>query len=269
MTTGAVLDFSPMNGCAKLSDMQSFGTALNAWREILARTFADFQRQENASPDWLVNPATNRRLKLDIYYPEIGFAVRFVGLTAKGQRRQSDWEAMESEQRDQTRTELCRRNQVQLFLIEPLEDPVKLMDLFTRLLFRALRAMNESNRPEAERQAWMQKIEAARRRADKLRQSIQRQPEQMMENLGAGWRDRENGLFESTTESVVKRPKAPAVPPMEFVEGMRIRHERFGDGVVTACVPKDGDLYVTILFDGGPEKVLLASLAQDKLSLLD
>ncbi len=64
--------------------------------------------RDNVSPDWLVNPATRRKLKLDIYFVEAGVAVRFVGLTAKGQARQSDWEVLEAEQRDQTRAELCR-----------------------------------------------------------------------------------------------------------------------------------------------------------------
>ena len=68
--------------------------AMNAWREILARIFEDLPNQDNVSPDWLINPATKRRLKLDKYYPDIGIAFRFVGLTAKGQGRQSDWEVI-------------------------------------------------------------------------------------------------------------------------------------------------------------------------------
>ena len=93
--------------------MSSTYFAISAWREILARIFTGFDEQDNVSPAWLVNPATNRRLKLDILYPQVGIAVRFVGLTAKGQGRQSDWEALEVEQRDQTRSELCRQNGVQ------------------------------------------------------------------------------------------------------------------------------------------------------------
>jgi hypothetical protein len=40
-------------------------TEMNAWREILARTFDGFFEQDNVSPEWLINPATKRRLKLD------------------------------------------------------------------------------------------------------------------------------------------------------------------------------------------------------------
>ena len=92
---------------------------MNAWREILARIFEGFTEQDNVSPAWLINPATKRRLKLDKYFPEATIAIRFIGLTAKGQGRQSDWEVQETEQRDQTRVELCRINGVQLVLIDP------------------------------------------------------------------------------------------------------------------------------------------------------
>ncbi|MEZ4635836.1 MAG: hypothetical protein R2873_00885 [Caldilineaceae bacterium] len=62
---------------------------INAWREILARVFADCNVAYNVSPDWLVNPATRRKLKLDYLYPDINIAVRITGLTAKGQGRRS------------------------------------------------------------------------------------------------------------------------------------------------------------------------------------
>jgi hypothetical protein len=249
--------------------MQSFGIAISAWREIFARILDGFYQQTNVSPEWLVNPATNRRLKLDLYYPEIGVAVRIVGLTAKGQRRQSDWEALEEEQRDQTRAELCRRHGVQLLLLEPLEDPVKLMDTFARLLLRAFRAMDQSARPEAERQDWLRRIDAARARASDLRALIQRQPEQMMSNLAASWRDRESGLLDAPQSPVTDEPaQQPNGPLLQLEAGLRIAHERFGEGVVTACMPEENDTRITILFDGDQERTFLASIVQDKLRVL-
>ncbi len=68
---------------------------MNAWQEIQARIFEGFIVQSNVSPAWLINPATRRKLKLDRLYPEAAIAVRNVGLTAKGQGRQSDWELLE------------------------------------------------------------------------------------------------------------------------------------------------------------------------------
>ena len=67
-------------------DTFSIPLAMNAWREILARIFDGFKAQDNVSPEWLINPATRRRLKLDRLYPDAGVAIRFAGLTAKGQR---------------------------------------------------------------------------------------------------------------------------------------------------------------------------------------
>ena len=57
------------NPTQKISElfMSSTYLAISAWREILARIFTGFDEQDNVSPAWLVNPATNRRLKLDRY----------------------------------------------------------------------------------------------------------------------------------------------------------------------------------------------------------
>ena len=90
----------------------SSATNILGWREILARVMDGFQCQEDVSPAWLVNPATNRPLKLNQLYPQVGLAIRFVGLTAKGQPRQSDDEAQTEAERDEIRAELCRQNEV-------------------------------------------------------------------------------------------------------------------------------------------------------------
>ena len=67
--------------------MSSAYQPVNAWREILARVFDDPDLLTNVSPDWLVNPGSGRRLKLDCLCRPLGVAVRFSGLTSKGQRR--------------------------------------------------------------------------------------------------------------------------------------------------------------------------------------
>ena len=63
---------------------------VNGWREVLARIFDGFEIAYGVSPEWLVNPDTNRRLKLDYLFPDIAVAVRFVGLTGTGQRRRKN-----------------------------------------------------------------------------------------------------------------------------------------------------------------------------------
>lgn len=246
--------------------------AMNAWNEILARIFTDFRVQDNISPDWLINPSTRRRLKLDRYYLEAGIAVRFLGLTAKGQGRQSDWEVMETEQRDQTRAELCRQNGVQLVLIDPEEDPIKQLDQLLRALASASRTLAQSNRSLSYKQEWMPRLSGARDKGMQLRTLLTKQPEQMMSNWAESWRDREAG-FSSPAEAA--NPVGPARPaikppsPTAYVTGKRVRHTRFGDGVITNVNPQGDDLALSVLFDGTQERTFLASLLQDKLTILD
>jgi hypothetical protein len=243
---------------------------MNAWREILARIFAEFKVQDNVSPEWLVNPATRRRLKLDLYYPDAGVAIRFVGLTAKGQGRQSDWEVLETEQRDQTRAELCQLHGVQLVLIEPEEDAAKQVDSLVRTLSRASRTLAQGTRAAGEKQKWMPALSAARATATRLHQLIAKNPEQMMANLAESWRDREAG-FATTRADVNSAPLPPPTPTRgtdNFAVGQRVRHERFGEGVITGVTLNGADLTLAILFDGAQERTFLSSLVQGKLEII-
>lgn len=246
--------------------MSNLYIALNGWREMLARILKEFTAQENVSPAWLVNPATKRRLKLDLYYPEASLAFRFVGLTAKGQGRQSDWELLEEEQRDQTRQELCRQQGVQLLLIDPLEDPVKQMEHLIRLLSRANRLMAQGDRPVNEKMVWQPRLSSAVSRAEELRTRVARNPEQMMANLAESWRDRELGGPASPPEPLpMPTGAAEALPPLEV--GQRVQHVKFGAGVITALNGSDADATISILFDADQERTFLMALIADKLSV--
>lgn len=241
--------------------------SLNAWREILARVFVAFDPQENISPPWLVNPATRRRLKLDCYYADAGVAVRFVGLKAKGQGRQSDWEVLEEEQRDQTRQALCQANGVQLFLVDALDDPIKQLDTLIRLLSRAGRLLAQGDRPTQEKIIWQPIISQAREQAEEIRRLVQRQPEQMIANLADSWRDRESGVAAAPEPLPVPKPNADMVQlAQQLQEGMRVKHLKFGAGVVTALTGEGDDARVSILFDGDQERTFLVALVYDKLS---
>lgn len=241
---------------------------INGWREILARIFAGFREQDNVSPEWLVNPATRRRLKLDKYYPDAGVAVRFVGLLAKGQGRQSDWDAMETEQRDQTRAELCRANGVQLVLIDAQEDAPKQLDSLIRTLSRASRTLAQSDRPPQQKQQWMPALSAAREIAIELRSRVAHNPTQAMASLAEAWRDRESSFADGATAALSARPLPPVALDLPYAVGARVQHERFGEGVITAMEHEDRDVKLVVLFDAAEERSFLASLVHEKLAVI-
>lgn len=253
------------NGCAILHNMSNLYVALNGWREMLARILKDFQAQENVSPTWLVNPATKRRLKLDLYYPDASLAFRFIGLTAKGQGRQSDWEVMEEEQRDQTRQELCRLNGVNLLLIDPMEETVKQMDHLIRLLSRANRLMVQSDRPVAEKMKWQPLLSTAVQKAEELRTRVARNPDQMMANLAESWRDRGHDAESIPEPEPIPVNAAKKLPPLKV--GQRVQHVKFGEGVITSLEGTGIEATIRILFDGDQERTFLVALVADKLSV--
>jgi hypothetical protein len=234
---------------------------------MLARILKDFTAQENVSPEWLVNPATKRRLKLDLFFPEANLAIRFIGLTAKGQGRQSDFELMEEEQRDQTRQELCRQHGVQLLLVDPLEEPVKQMDHLIRLLSRANRLMAQGDRPIAEKMIWQPRLSMACSQAEELRTRVARNPEQMIANLAESWRDREldGGTALPPEPLPIPADAVAALPPLAI--GQRVQHIKFGEGVITALNGSGVESTITILFDADQERTFLAALIADKLTL--
>ena len=254
--------------------MSNLYLSMNAWQEILARTFDGFEMVKDAHPDWLVNPSTNRRLKLDRYFPEAGIAVRFADLTARGQRRQSDWEAMEAEQRDQTRVELCRLNDVQLAIILLMEDPIKQMDGLLRMLSRASRVLAQGKRSTEDKAEWIPAISSARGRATEIRSLIAKNPEQMIANLAEGWRDRETGIVTDLGENGTDEANAAAdISPVgndhDFANGQRVRHSHYGDGVVTEVVQLDDDATITVLFDASGPRNFLQSLVADKIEVVE
>lgn len=250
-------------------------TLINAWREMLARILADFDAQPNVSPEWLVNPATGRRLKLDLYYPDAALAVRFVGLTAKGQPRQSDWELAEEEQRDQTRAELCRQHGVHLCLVDPNEETLPQLDGLTRHLRRAAesvtqgKSLAQSKTPVKNRSALAAQLDAAYERAGQIRSLVAKNQEQMLANLADSWRDRENGI----TPSPAPAPRPIATPAQKQAlarlrPGLAVAHERFGPGEVIKLSGQGPDAKVTIRFEDGQERTFLVVYIEDKLRVL-
>ena len=241
-------------------------TLMSAWSELLARIFDGFAEQNNVSPAWLVNPSTNRKLKLDKVYPDVSIAVRFVGLTAKGQGRQSDLEVLDNEERERARAELCRTHGIYLATVTLDDEMVKQMDALLSVLARASRSLAQGGRSAAEQSIWMPALAAARTRAEQLRSRIVRDPEQMLENLAAAWRDREATL--ALQLSVPAATPANHGAALVLSPGQRVRHARFGEGVVTRIDGGGVDAMVAILFDAAQERTFRADLLVDKVEVL-
>ena len=149
---------------------------------------------------------------------------------------------------------------------------VKQMDGLLSNLARASRAMAQSKQPDAFKTQWMPALAAARDRAEKLRPLIIKNPEQMEANLADAWRDREAGtaveLRSPANNGAASKPNASA-EPLLLAPGQRVRHIRYGDGVVTRI---DGDgpaAMIAILFDAAAERTFQADLLYDKVELVE
>lgn len=239
----------------------SSATNILGWREILARVMDGFQVQEDVSPGWLVNPATNRPLKLNQLYPEVGLAVRFVGLTAKGQPRQSDEEAQTEAERDEIRAELCRQNDTELLLIDPdYPHPPEQFQRLRSTLSRLSRTMAQSDRPETDKLTFMPQLADARARLDDISRRV-RSPEDLA--LFADlWRDRESAVFAATRQAAPSRSGNPAP---SFDPGQVVHHERYGKGAVIVVNGTGPDAQVTVHFADDSQRTFLAGLVADKL----
>ena len=81
--------------------------------EIITRKYLDFYFKEwavlyNYRPDFLRNHKTGKNLELDIYYPDLQFAVEVNGIQHK---------TKEGQRRDRIKFYSCRDNNIELFFI--------------------------------------------------------------------------------------------------------------------------------------------------------
>jgi hypothetical protein len=220
----------------------------NAWREILARIFTDQDTQLNLTPDWLINPATNRRLKLDLLYPQLGLAVRFEGRQGKNRRQRPSLEEEHQQQlRDEARAALCRQHGIELLSLDvTAEDPAPNFQAIDLSLSRASQA--RPGQGEAIRQARTSAASLGRRvrHNDDLR---------LYAEL---WEDRQYQIPEV-------EPVSPTLNPAGFATGMAVEHRTFGPGVILQVETQDTETLLTIDFGEKGHKTLAASLIGDKL----
>ena len=72
------------------------------------------------------------------------------------------------------------------------------------------------------------------------------------------------GFGSSYTVSKSKAPVSDTPVTLNYSEGDRVRHMRFGEGVVQTINPSDSDFEVTVAFDNGNTRKMLSSFAKLK-----
>lgn len=222
----------------------------NGWREILARIFSGFEPKLNVSPEWLINPATKRHLKLDLLYLDIGVAVRFEGAEVKQRRRRASLEEEEQQQtRDYARVEVCRAHGIDLIVVDLAAEQPKIT--FQEIDMALSRAKQRLQDP-----ALLQKITQARAAAANLsRQAATYGSFKLYADL---WQDRQ---YQATPAKSAASPP----PNTAFMPGMEVEHSAFGPGVIIAATPSGSDTLLTVDFITAGQKTLAASLVRDQL----
>lgn len=225
----------------------------NGWREILARIFNSFEPRLNVSPEWLINPATKRHLKLDLLYPDIGVAVRFEGAEVKQRRRRASLQEEEQQQtRDYARVEVCRAHGIELIVVNLAAEQPKIT--FQEIDMALSRAKQRTQEPDLG-----QKITQARATAATLsRQAASYSNFKLYADL---WQDRQ---YQVTPAKSVPSPASG----ITFNVGMEVEHPTFGPGVIIAATPSGKDTLLTVDFIMTGQKILAASLVGDKLQPL-
>jgi hypothetical protein len=230
--------------------------AVNGWREVLARVFAGLDAEYGLTPEWLVNPDTNRRLKLDYFFRDIAVAVRFVGLEGSGRRQpKADDEVAAEAQRELARAAVCREHGVVLVSIDPDAEPRAGLRGLEMGLARASAQLAQSSIPHAMKQALMPRLSEAGRRAGGV--TVRLKDPRTLNLYAEMWRDRQADLAAQAPA------KAPPTRRRSYRVGVAVEHERFGPGQITEVAPENGDIKVTVDFVEAGVRSFYASLLDD------
>ena len=89
-------------------------------------------------------------------------------------------------------------------------------------------------------------------------------PQHLISSLGADGRQEVSAVRQGTSAGVARRPPAASAP---LKAGERVRHSRFGEGIVVSCVPSGEDHEVTVAFkgDSGIKRLLLSFAPLEKV----
>jgi hypothetical protein len=235
-------------------------TYINAWREILARIFDGFVVRHDVTPRWLINPDTGRRLKVDVLYPEIGVAVRFVGLQGSQTPRYLSLEEEEQQNvRDAARAELCRAHGINLVPIEVTSGETKaILQELRYALSDANRRLARSEQPLNRKGELVERLSRARSELDTIASRLAGPAS--LSVYAQLWQDRTYADAPSPS-----RPAAAGGAAVVYEPGMQVRHATYGAGIIQSIQDDGHDRLISVRFADGSQRTFAASLVAGKL----
>ena len=236
-------------------------TTINAWREILTRVLDGFSVRLDETPEWLINPETRRRLKLDLVYPELGLAVRFVGLRGTNQRARVSLEEEQQEQvREAARAKICREHGIRLVSIDVVTgEPKATLHELRLALSDVSRRLSHSAGHTKVPCDLLERLAQARGRLETIAARLR--TSEQLQTYAELWLDRT--YLPASPDPAPPKNNRP--PRLVFHPGLAVHHTAFGAGVVEGVSDEANDQLITVRFADGIQRTFAASLVGDKL----
>lgn len=170
----------------------------SAWLEIIEQILGDFYVLDNATPDWLVDGETGRRLKVDQLYPELGLALHFKGsLGAARSVHLDEIELLEKDVRDTLRARLCHRAGIALVVVDAESDaPGDALNQLHTVLSAAARRIAQREVAKEAKLSLLPRVASAKETCQRILAQVS-SPEDLMPFVQA-WEDRQFGQGESS-----------------------------------------------------------------------
>jgi len=169
----------------------------SAWLEIIEQILGDFYVLDNATPDWLVDRETGRRLKVDRLYPELGLALRFKGSLGVARSAYPDEiELLEENVRDTLRARLCHRAGIALVVIDAESDaPGDALNQLHTALSAAARRIAQREVAKEAKLSLLPRVASAKETCQRILAGVS-SPKDLMPFVQA-WEDRQFSQGES------------------------------------------------------------------------
>ncbi len=225
-----------------------------AWLEIIKEILGKFHAVENATPDWLVDAETGRRLKVDKLYPELGLALRFKGsLSALQAAALDEMDLMEEMTRDEMRARLCEQAGIALVVIDADSDtPGQVLAEMRTALNGAARRIAQRRVAQAAKLSLLPRIAKAKAVCARIL-GVVSTPEDLLP-FAQTWEDRQ---FNQDDNKV----------PVAYQPGMTVQHSEFGKGLILRVVPEgtETEEQIVVQFSDGAVHAFSPDQTRDEL----